>query len=837
MKKYFNIFIALFIILSCTYVNLNDSQAIESHGNEVAGASLNEDIEITYMNEDGSITNDEDRNKAVYGKDDKLEEIGKARSRESGITSSSVAVVNFRTKSDSSINTAYTEVNTGRPGYTNGYYAADGAFLGFDNDTNPTKVKFMQAGVVGWVNYDEVEVVAYSSSQLQITSKYYVSNGRLYHGIVSKISNTIYSSNLDCGKAPSYLKEGGTYFSYDGHYFYNYNGGNNGYKTMLSDYRNNVRTNAVNTTNPYYNYYQYLSHRSKTIYTADQLNLAISQLCKATSTDYKRTSKMLNLGDSLIENQNKYGVNALLVLGVAANESAWGCSNIAYNKNNLFGHAAYDKDPNGSANSYSSVNFSVYYHAARFISKGYLDSITDDRYYGAHLGDKASGIGVKYASDPYWGEKAASIAYKVDAYLGNKDSYKYTIGIKDTLSTNHSIIDVKSSATSTSNTLYSTYPVSSKTKYKSYAPSHYPFIILKNGQSNGYYKIQTDSEVNSNRTGVLVQEEYNFVNSYGYVPMSSVKVVSNGWDSSSTTPNVNYYVHIQNIGNQASVSNGTTAGTSGKSLRLEAIYISLSNASFSGTIQYRTHVQNIGWQNWVSNGQMSGTSGKSLRLEAIQIQLTEELAQHFDIYYRVHAQNFGWLDWAKNGQSAGSAGYSYRLEAIQIKLVDKNGNAPGSTTKPYIQRYINYRTHVQNVGWQSKVYDGSVSGTSGCSLRLEGIQISLDNPLYTGNVEYRTHIQNIGWEGSWKRNGQMSGTSGRSLRLEAIQIQLTGEMSNHYDIYYHVHAQDFGWLGWAKNGESAGTEGFSKRLEAIQIVLVQKGGSAPGSTDRAFVKK
>ena len=37
-------------------------------------------------------------------------------------------------------------------------------------------------------------------------------------------------------------------------------------------------------------------------------------------------------------------------------------------------------------------------------------------------------------------------------------------------------------------------------------------------------------------------------------------------------------------------------------------------------------------------------------------------------------------------------------------------------------------------------------------------------------------------------------------------------MADKYDIYYRVHAQDYGWLGWAKNGSSAGTEGLSKRL-------------------------
>jgi uncharacterized protein YjdB len=55
-------------------------------------------------------------------------------------------------------------------------------------------------------------------------------------------------------------------------------------------------------------------------------------------------------------------------------------------------------------------------------------------------------------------------------------------------------------------------------------------------------------------------------------------------------------------------------------------------------------------------------------------------------------------------------------------------------------------------------------------------------------------------------------------------------MAEHYDVYYRVHAQTYGWLGWAKNGESAGTEGLSKRLEGIQIVLVPKGSAAPSAS-------
>ena len=303
------------------------------------------------------------------------------------------------------------------------------------------------------------------------------------------------------------------------------------------------------------------------------------------------------------------------------------------------------------------------------------------------------------------------------------------------------------------------------------------------------------------------------------------------------TPSVNYSTHVQDIGWQGYVKDGSTAGTTGQSKRLEAIRIKLSNnTSYNGTIQYQTHIQDIGWQGWKMNDDTSGTSGQSKRLEAIRIKLTDELAENYDIYYRVHAQEFGWLGWAKNGESAGTAGYSYRLEAIEVKLVEKGGKAPGSTQDAYRQRYVSYQTHVQDIGWQGIKYDGDVAGTSGQSKRLEAINISLSNPLYSGSIEYQTHVQDIGWQG-WKANGQMAGTSGQSKRLEAIRIKLTDELAENYDIYYRVHAQEFGWLGWAKNGESAGTEGYSYRLEAIQIQLVKKGSSAPGSTSNCFYKR
>lgn len=40
---------------------------------------------------------------------------------------------------------------------------------------------------------------------------------------------------------------------------------------------------------------------------------------------------------------------------------------------------------------------------------------------------------------------------------------------------------------------------------------------------------------------------------------------------------------------------------------------------------------------------------------------------------------------------------------------------------------VNYRTHVQDFGWQNYTSDGSISGTSGQSKRLEGININVSN--------------------------------------------------------------------------------------------------------------
>lgn len=131
--------------------------------------------------------------------------------------------------------------------------------------------------------------------------------------------------------------------------------------------------------------------------------------------------------------------------------------------------------------------------------------------------------------------------------------------------------------------------------------------------------------------------------------------------------------------------------------------------------------------------------------------------------------------------------------------------------------------HIQNIGDKSYSAAQSVTlGTTGQSKRLEAFTLSLQNNTdINGSIQYRAHIQNIGWQGV-KNSGEVAGTEGKSLRIEAVRIALIGELAKQYDVYYRAHVQNFGWLTWASNGAPAGSEGYSNRLEALEIVLIKK---------------
>jgi len=132
---------------------------------------------------------------------------------------------------------------------------------------------------------------------------------------------------------------------------------------------------------------------------------------------------------------------------------------------------------------------------------------------------------------------------------------------------------------------------------------------------------------------------------------------------------------------------------------------------------------------------------------------------------------------------------------------------------------LQYTTHVQNIGWQGNKTQDSISGTTGQSLRVEGIKIYLDNPMSGVKLKYKAHVENVGWQG-WSENGILAGTTGQGLQLEALRVILEGAPSD-YHVYYQAYIQNIGWQDYVKDGNIAGTTGRGLRLEAIRIKIVK----------------
>ena len=143
-------------------------------------------------------------------------------------------------------------------------------------------------------------------------------------------------------------------------------------------------------------------------------NYSAAELDKLYSMMNLQDSPLAGKGATFKEAEERYGVNALYLMAHSALESAWGRSQIARDKNNFFGIAAYDTSPYLSAKSFDNVDKGIL-GAAKWIRENYIDYGRD------HLGNKATGMNVRYASDPYWGEKIASIMMTINSRLGGKD--------------------------------------------------------------------------------------------------------------------------------------------------------------------------------------------------------------------------------------------------------------------------------------------------------------------------------------------------------------------------------------------------------------------------------
>lgn len=307
------------------------------------------------------------------------------------------------------------------------------------------------------------------------------------------------SEAIVIGPAPSDMNEGVKYYSYDGVNFYS-----------DSDFKNKSFT--------YYNYYQFLPLRSKTNISADIFNSYISKY---------DNSVMRGTGQTFIDAQNKYGINALLLFAMAAHESANGTSGYATKRNNLFGWNAIDADPN-QATSFSSVAVCVNQQAGVNL-RGFVD-VTDGRFFSSSLGNKGSGLNVKYASDPYWGMEIASIAYQIDKLSKNKNGTLSDYNYYSLSLINKFDIPVKQEPSDGSKTLYTTQ----------YGP-HYQegFIVIDLGTQGSYTKVQSTNPIDENgnikthRTPITTGNlnpisygEYDFDRSVAYINSEYLTVIN-----------------------------------------------------------------------------------------------------------------------------------------------------------------------------------------------------------------------------------------------------------------------------------------------------------------------
>ena len=400
---------------------------------------------------------------------------------------------------------------------TNGNYIRstqpdDAVVIDYDYNTKRIKVKI--AGLIGWIDkyysgislYDVVPLAWAKSPQ-----SYIVTDSSISHVLPGNVYGEKGNYIVGLDLKPSMLNPG-TYYSYDGHYFYT------NMKSMINDYRNNTYANSVNPTNPYYNYYQYLSYRTKTIYNADNINQFINL-----RTNNNTNSKLYNTGEAFINAQNNYGINAIIMLSVGINESGWGTSRIAQDKNNLFGLRAVDNNPYLASDGFDSPADCIEIYAYTWLSYGFVQP-GDWRFKGANLGNKAEGLNVKYASTPTWGEEAAHFYYELDKMFDfqERKQNQYTIAI---LNNNYDAVYAKKTPNGED---IDNENSNNHSRYYKYQVADSAVVIL--GEEMGsdgvvWYKIQSDPTLTPNLS--YTNADSKTVPKYPYNWNSHVYVSSN----------------------------------------------------------------------------------------------------------------------------------------------------------------------------------------------------------------------------------------------------------------------------------------------------------------------
>ena len=250
-------------------------------------------------------------------------------------------------------------------------YISQGSIVSIDGtETKDGRLPVKISGLSGYMNKSDLVAV---SSDSDFIPHYATDGNYLYHELSPYASIRVapHSSSMTIGKK---------YYSADGINFENFT-----------------------VENPFL----FRDLRKPTNYTAEELD-------KVYSLMNIKGSRLAGKGAIFKEAEKRYQINALYLIAHSAIESSWGRSQIAKDKNNFFGIAAYDTTPYDSAKSFDDVDKGIL-GAAKWIRENYIDNGR------TYLGNKASGMNVLYASDPYWGEKIASIMMRINSQLGEKD--------------------------------------------------------------------------------------------------------------------------------------------------------------------------------------------------------------------------------------------------------------------------------------------------------------------------------------------------------------------------------------------------------------------------------
>ena len=250
-------------------------------------------------------------------------------------------------------------------------YISQGSIVAIDGaEAKDGRLPVKISGLSGYMNKSDLVAV---SSDSDFIPHYATDGNYLYHELSPYASIRVapHSSSMAIGKK---------YYSADGINFENFT-----------------------VENPFL----FRDLRKPTNYTAEELD-------KVYSLMNIKGSRLAGKGAIFKEAEERYQINALYLIAQSALESSWGRSQIAKDKNNFFGIGAYDTTPYDSAKSFDDVDKGIL-AAAKWIRENYIDNGR------TYLGNKSSGMNVLYASDPYWGEKIASIMMSINSKLGEKD--------------------------------------------------------------------------------------------------------------------------------------------------------------------------------------------------------------------------------------------------------------------------------------------------------------------------------------------------------------------------------------------------------------------------------